>query len=261
MEVTNNLRVTLVQADLVLEDPALNRLNLERLILRMDGKSDVVFLPETFTTGFSVQTESLAEPMNGPTIDWLLSLTKKTNLAIGGSLLIREDDRFFNRFVFIKPDGEISFYDKRHLFSIGGESKVMSAGDKRLIINYLGWHIAPYICYDLRFPVWCRNLADTDLMIFTANWPQSRRDVWNTLLKARAIENQVFVAGVNRIGTDGEGISYIGDSQMINARGEVLVQSEHLSNELITFTISKAELNAFRDKFPVAKDADHFLIN
>lgn len=261
MKVTDNLRVTLVQADLVWEDPALNRLNLERLILRMDGETDVVFLPETFTTGFSVQTESLAEPMNGPTIDWLLSLTKKANLAIGGSLLIREDERFFNRFVFIKPDGGISFYDKRHLFSIGGESDTITAGDQRVVVNYLGWRIALYICYDLRFPVWCRNTADTDLMIFSANWPDSRREVWNTLLKARAIENQVYVAGVNRIGTDGEGLTYRGDSQMINARGEVMAINAPVLNELLTYRISKQELTDFRDKFPVAKDADHFLID
>ena len=261
MELKENLRVTLAQVDLVWENPLKNRENLELLILQLVGKSDVVILPETFTTGFSMRTSELAEPMDGPTLKWLLDLSKVSGVAIGGSLLVKVDDYIFNRFVFVTPDGGISFYDKRHLFSIGGESNLLTSGDHRQVINYLGWRIALYVCYDIRFPVWCRNLADTDLMIFTANWPDSRREVWNTLLKARAIENQVYVAGVNRIGTDGEGIYYSGHSQIINARGELLIQAENKVSELLTFQISLTELNDFRMKFPVANDADHFVIN
>ena len=260
MEVRDNLRVTLAQVDLVWEDPSLNRRKLEKLIIPLTGKTDVVILPETFTTGFSMHSSQLAEPMDGPTIQWLLKLSKSTRLAIGGSLLIRANDTCYNRFVFITPDGGIAFYDKRHLFSMGGESDSMTPGDQRVIVHYLGWRIALYVCYDIRFPVWCRNVADTDLMIFTANWPDSRNEVWSILLKARAIENQVYVAGVNRIGTDGEGVNYKGNSQMINARGEVQIQSGNLRNELFTYLISKRELSNFRDKFPVARDADSFNI-
>jgi len=224
------------------------------------GKTDFVILPETFTTGFSMRGTTFAETMDGPTILWLIDLAKSTGLAIGGSLLINADNKFFNRFVFVTPEGFISFYDKRHLFSIGGESSLLTAGDHRQIINYLGWRIALYICYDIRFPVWCRNQEDTDLMIFTANWPDARREVWNTLLKARAIENQVFVAGVNRIGTDGEGICYSGQSQLINSKGEVVVQTDFIDEHLFSYTISRRVLNDFRKKFPVANDADRFII-
>lgn len=260
MEIKDNLRITLAQVDLVWENPGQNRRDLELQIRQLAGKSDLVILPETFTTGFSMRACDLAEPMDGPTINWMLDLSRTTGLAIGGSLIIKDNGLYYNRFVFITPHGEISFYDKRHLFSIGGESISFTAGDKRLIVNFLGWRIALYICYDLRFPVWCRNVNDTDLMIFTANWPASRSEVWKTLLKARAIENQVDVAGINRIGTDGNGISYLGESQMVNSRGEVLPENNIFTSGLLSYEISKKELNDFRERFPVAKDADRFLM-
>lgn len=261
MEFKDNLRVTLAQVNLEWENPGQNRLNLEGMIMQLTGHSDLVILPETFTTGFSMRIEELAEPMEGTTIKWLLNLSEKANLAICGSLLIREYDRYYNRFVFIAPDGVISWYNKRHLFSIGGESDRMTSGNKRAIVNYLGWRIALYVCYDLRFPVWCRNVGDTDLMIFTANWPETRSEVWCTLLRARAIENQAYVAGVNRIGTDGNGITYIGESQIINARGEVIESIRLSTTKLQTITISKKELDDFREKFPVCRDADSFIIS
>ena len=260
MKIKNNLRITLAQVDLIWENPGQNRLDLEIQIRQLAGKSDLVILPETFTTGFSMRVCDLAEPMDGSTINWLLNLSQTTGLAIGGSLLIRDNDLYYNRFVFITPSGEISFYDKRHLFSLGGESNSFTPGDQRLIVNYLGWRIALYVCYDIRFPVWCRNVNDTDLMIFTANWPASRSKVWKILLKARAIENQVYVAGVNRVGTDGNGISYLGESQLINLHGDRLPETNLTNSELITYEISKKELNDFRVKFPVANDADRFLI-
>ena len=261
IEPRDNLRVTLVQADLEWENPAQNRQNFEKLILQLKDQTDIAILPETFTTGFSLRAADLAELMEGPTISWMFKLSRQTNLAIGGSLLIEEHGSYYNRFVFITPQGEISFYDKRHLFSIGGESDSVMSGNQRVVVHYLGWRIALYICYDIRFPVWCRNVADTDLMIFAANWPDSRNEVWSVLLKARAIENQVYVAGVNRIGTDGEGINYKGNSQMINPRGEVMVTSGNIRNELLTYLISKQDLNEFRDKFPVACEADRFKID
>ena len=260
MEIKENLHITLAQVDLVWENPEQNRINLERQIGLLAGKSDLVILPETFTTGFSMRAGDLAEPMDGPTVKWLLHLSNTTGMAIGGSLIIKDNGLYHNRFLFVTPTGEISFYNKRHLFSIGGESVSFTSGDQRVIVNYLGWRIALYVCYDLRFPVWCRNLNDTDLMIFTANWPASRKDVWNILLKARAIENQVYVAGVNRVGTDGNGILYLGESQMVNSRGEVLTGNTLTTHGLFSYEISKSALNDFREKFPVANDADRFVI-
>ncbi|HEY3387979.1 MAG TPA: nitrilase-related carbon-nitrogen hydrolase [Prolixibacteraceae bacterium] len=166
MEIKDNLRITLAQVDLVWENPRQNRLNLESHIRELIGKSDLVILPETFTTGFSMHPNDLAESMDGTTVTWLLNLSQSTELALGGSLLIKDNGLYYNRFVFVTPSGEISYYNKRHLFSIGGESISFTAGDQRLVVNYLGWRIAPYICYDIRFPVWCRNLDDTDLYKF-----------------------------------------------------------------------------------------------
>lgn len=260
MEIKDNLRVTLAQVDLVWENSEQNRHNLDGQIRQLTGKSDVVILPETFTTGFSMCAGDLAETMDGPTVNWMLDLSRTTGLAIGGSLIIKDNGHSYNRFVFITPLSEISVYNKRHLFSIGGESISFTCGDKRSIVNYLGWRIGLYICYDIRFPVWCRNVNDTDLMIFTANWPASRSEVWKILLKARAIENQVYVAGVNRIGTDEAGVLYIGESQMINPRGELLPETGLTSNGWLSYEISKKKLDDFRKKFPVSTDADHFLI-
>jgi len=260
MEIKDNLRITLAQVDLVWENPNLNRINVDFQINQLIGQTDLVILPETFTTGFTMCASDFAEPMDGPTVNWLLSLSQKTGIAIGGSLLIKDNGLYFNRFVFVTPEGEIYHYNKRHLFSIGGESNSFTVGDQRMIINFSGWRIALYICYDIRFPVWCRNVNDTDLMIFTANWPSSRNEVWKVLLKARAIENQVYVAGINRIGKDGNGIDYIGDSQIINSRGEAIRETTLSNTGVLTYEISLKELNDFRVKFPVGNDADQFLI-
>lgn len=260
MEIKTILHITLAQVNLFWENPEKNREYLEVQIKQLKGISDLVILPETFTTGFSVRASDMAESMDGPTIRWLLALSRESGLAIGGSLLIKENNFCYNRFVFVTPGGEISVYDKRHLFSIGGESDVFQPGTQRTIIGYSGWKIALYICYDIRFPVWCRNINDTDLMIFTANWPSGRSNVWDLLLKARAVENQVYVAGVNRVGIDGENISYSGGSQLVNARGEVLKEVNSTHEGMITHEISLTDLNEFREKFPVAKDADRFLI-
>ena len=260
MEVKDILRITLAQTDIVWESPVQNRMNLEVQIRQLIGQSDLVILPETFTTGFSMRASELAETMDGPTISWLCNLSQATGIAIGGSLLVKENGLFYNRFVFVTPHREVFHYDKRHLFSIGGESDSFTAGDQRVIVNYMGWRIALYTCYDIRFPVWCRNVNDTDLMIFTANWPSSRNEVWKILLKARAIENQVYAAGVNRIGKDGNDISYIGESQIINSRGEVLSNLNGAIEGFFTCSIPKSALNEFREKFPVSNDADRFLI-
>ena len=260
MEVKDILRITLAQTDIVWENPEHNRMVLDVQIRQLIGQSDLVILPETFTTGFSMRASELAETMDGPTVTWLCNLSQKSGIAIGGSLVVKDNGLFYNRFIFVTPEGEVFHYDKRHLFSIGGESVSYTAGDQKVIVNYLGWRIALYTCYDIRFPVWCRNVNDTDLMIFTANWPASRNEVWKILLKARAIENQVYVAGVNRIGKDGNNIFYIGESQIINSRGEILSNLNGATSGFFTCEILKSSLNEFREKFPVTNDADRFLI-
>jgi omega-amidase len=261
MEIKDKISVTLAQVDLSWENSAANLNHLAKKIDGLSEPTDIIILPETFTSGFSMNPEHLAETMNGQSVQWMSEIAKKTSAAICGSLIIKDKGQFFNRFVFAKPDGEILHYDKRHLFSIGGEKSVFTAGNERIIINYLGWRIGLYVCYDLRFPVWCRNRKDTDLMLFTANWPFSRSIVWNTLLKARAIENQVYVAGVNRIGKDGNGIKYLGESQLINPYGKTILEYVYQKEGLLSCTISLIELNDFRRKFPVSEDADTFEIN
>jgi omega-amidase len=260
MEIKDILRLTLAQTDLAWENPGQNLLDIQPKIMRLSGKTDLVILPETFTTGFSMNARHLCEPMDGPTMKWMLSLSHSTGIAIAGSLIISDNDQIYNRFVFVTPSGGISFYNKRHLFSFAGESKEFTAGNQRMIVDFLGWRIALYVCYDIRFPVWCRNINDTDLMIFTANWPASRSEVWNILLKARAIENQVYVSGVNRVGQDGNGICYTGESQVINARGRRLAESNSIIEGFLTYEISLKELNDFRLKFPVCDEADQFII-
>lgn len=260
MEAKEKLRVSLAQVNLEWENPVKNREYLERLIKGLYKPSDLIVFPETFTTGFSMKPQDLAEKMDGPTVSWMLSMAEKSNAAICGSLIINEDNQYFNRFVYVNPQGQISHYDKRHLFSMGGEHNSFTRGSSRTIVNHLGWRIALYICYDLRFPVWCRNCNDTDLMLFSANWPMTRNFAWNTLLKARAIENQVYVAGINRIGGDGNGIKYMGETQMINPSGKVILSPTFQAGGLLTSEISMNELREFRKKFPFADDEDRFEI-
>jgi len=260
METKDKIRISLAQINIFWEDPRKNRDYLEWLIKCQHKPSDLIIFPETFTSGFSMKAHELAEGMDGPSVIWMQQMAQESNTAICGSLIIKESGQYFNRFVFVKPDGEVASYDKRHLFTMGGEKDVFTPGHSRLIINYLGWRIGLYVCYDLRFPVWCRNYNDTDLMLFTANWPMTRNFVWNTLLKARAIENQVYVAGINRIGGDGNGIKYIGETQLIDPKGKVVLNPTFQSDGLLTGEISLSELLEFRKKFPVIEDADRFEI-
>jgi predicted amidohydrolase len=256
-----HMKISIVQPDLAWEDKACNLSHLGRLISHLYHTTDIVILPEMFNTGFSMNTETLSEAPEGETFKWMRNIAEAGNLGICGSYTIKEDNHFFNRWVFVSPENETRYYDKRHLFSMGGEDKFFSAGKTRLVFTFRGVRISPYICYDLRFPVWSRNKNDFDLMINSANWPESRINVWDTLLRARAIENQCFVAGANRIGTDGEGIKYCGNSMIINPRGEIL-SSANLNEEIcIAGEISMTELSDLRKKFPVHKDADHFTIN
>ncbi len=254
------MRVSVLQPDLAWEDKSLNFLLLEKLILPLYGKTDLIILPELFSTGFTMNTGLLAEGPEKETYNWMKDIAKRSNAGICGSYIIKEEDNYYNRFVFVEPAGNCNMYDKRHLFSPGEENLHFVPGNNRLIFNYKGFRIAPYICYDLRFPVWSRNKNDTDLIIYVANWPSSRRNAWNILLKARAIENQCFVAASNRIGTDGMGLHYSGDSVIIDPRGEVIAAADNGLEQSVTADLSLNELNEFRNKFPVFKDSDSFTI-
>jgi omega-amidase len=254
------LRVSLVQFDVAWEAPDANRLKIQHLLDPIKGKTDLILLPEMFTTGFSMNAKVLAETMDGETIQWMQFQAQKSGGAIAGSLIIKENDQFFNRFLFITPTGQIHFYDKRHLFSMGGENQFFTCGSKKVVVNYLGWKIALFVCYDLRFPVWCRSIKDADIMLFTANWPERRKIVWQSLIQARAIENQLYIACSNRTGLDGVGISYAGESMVIDPKGNMMCDLSNAKETVDTCTISLKELNRFREKFPVSEDEDQFEI-
>ncbi len=255
------LKVVALQVDLAWEAAAENRAYFEQQFEEIAVQNpDLLVLPEMFTTGFSKQPQKLAETMEGTTISWMQSCAKKHHFLLTGSLIIKENANYYNRQVFAFPDGGLQYYDKRHLFRMGEEHKHYTAGNKRIVINYKGWRILPQICYDLRFPVWARNRNDYDLLLYIANFPASRRQVWNTLLLARAIENQCYVVGCNRIGIDGEGLHYTGDSQILSPKGEILVQAETGKPCAPSYSLSLDELQAFRKKFPVHLDADDFQV-
>lgn len=256
------LNVAVFQFDLVWENPAENRVLIDEMLLETRDTTDVVFLPEMFTTGFSMNIKEMAETVGGETVDWMKVRSRELDVAICGSLIIKENQQYFNRILFVEPSGKVSFYNKRHLFSMGNENQYFQAGTERLIVDYKGWRICPLICYDLRFPVWSRNRNEYDLLVYSANWPGVRSDVWNTLLKARAIENQCYVVGVNRVGADKMGIDYLGESQVVDAKGHLLAKTRSNTTEILSTSLSYDDLINFRTKFPVLNDADDFnLIN
>ena len=255
------LRLTLVQTDIVWEDTDRNIQRFSKIVDDLTGKTDLVVLPEMFSTGFSMNSENLAEEMQGRTVAWMQEVSAKSDMAIMGSIIIKDKDLFFNRLLFVSPDNRTGFYDKRHLFRMGEEDKYFHHGNVRKIFSLGDWRICPQICYDLRFPVWSRNRNDYDLLVYVANWPESRREVWKALLKARAIENQSYVVGVNRVGIDGRNLDYAGDSMLISPKGEEISNIPSHEEAVETYTISLDELKAFRQKFPVHLDADDFKIN
>jgi omega-amidase len=255
------MKISIIQPDLDWEDKASNLTKLEKLLLPLNNVTDVVILPEMFNTGFSMNPHKLCESPRDKTLLWMKNIAGEGNFGICGSYIVKENIHYYNRFVFVSTEKEIWQYDKRHLFSIAGEDKLFTPGNKRLTFEYSGIRMSPYICYDLRFPVWSRNRNDCDLIIYSANWPESRREVWIILLKARAIENQCYVAGVNRTGTDGEGIKYCGDSMIIDPRGRIIASVNSGEEGSVTAEISMTELSDFRSKFPVFKDSDDFTIN
>jgi predicted amidohydrolase len=253
------MNISIIQHDIAWENKANTFPIIENLLSALSD-ADIVILPEMFNTGFTMNTAAAGEAPRGLTFDWMVHLAENGNYAVCGSYIVSENGVHSNRWMFVTPEKESWFYDKRHLFRMGNEHKAFTPGKIRQIISFRGMRICPIICYDLRFPVWSRNRNDYDILINSACWPASRRDVWITLLRARAIENQCFVAGANRIGIDGNGISYSGDSMIINPFGEIIASSEQGKESIISAGISLTELSGFRKEFPVHEDADEFTI-
>jgi omega-amidase len=257
------LRVSLVQSDLHWQDPVANRVRFdERLGALEPGSVDLVVLPEMFTTGFSMDSATLAEPAAGPTAEWLLSWSRRLGAALTGSVMTRDGERCVNRLWFATPEGALHRYDKRHLFRMAGEHEHFAAGGESLVVPFRGWRIAPLVCYDLRFPVWSRRRAgfDYDLLVYVANWPARRAYAWRQLLIARAIENQSYVIGVNRVGPDGKGIDHDGDSAAHDFLGLPLAT---LGGDPASATVSLdlEALREFRERFPAHLDADRFTLD
>jgi len=257
----NNLTMSLIQYDIFWEDKIANMAFLEETFAQLPP-TDLIVLPEMFTTGFTMRPKLFAEPHNLTTFKWLKQIANQQKASVVGSYIVNENNRYYNRLLYVEPDGNFAYYDKKHLFTMGEENKYYQAGNKHLIVNWRGWRIAFFICYDIRFPVWCRNNPENpyDVAIFVANFPASRQHVWTTLLQARAIENTCYTVGVNRIGTDGREIEHNGYSMIVNYKGEILEQLPNISGTL-TRTLLPDELNEFRIKFPVLNDADTFTIH
>ena len=253
------MQVLLIQGPLVWENPKINREYFEERINSITEKIDLVVLPEMFTTGFTMNPSTVSETMQGETVLWLQSLAKAKNCAITGSIVIDENGNFYNRMLFVFPSGEIQHYDKRHLFTLAGEEKVYTAGTQKLVVDYLGWKICPLVCYDLRFPVFSRNVEEYDLLIYVASWPKVRTTAWDALLKARAIENVSYVIGVNRTGEDGNKHAYIGHSQVIDCLGDYVIVPEE-NEAVFSATLDKSKLIETRKKFAFLNDKDIFEI-
>lgn len=254
-----DLELALIQSELAWQDPAANCAHFETLLEQARG-ADLVVLPEMFSTGFCMDSAALAEPENGPTSQWLLDQAAHLQAVICGSLIIRAaDGSYRNRLLWARPDGSLAHYDKRHLFRMAGEHKHYAAGEEQLLLELNGWRIRPLICYDLRFPVWSRDPHTTDLLLYVANWPAARRQHWNRLLPARAIENLCYVAAVNRIGRDGKGHAYSGDSQVLDFQGDSLLQAGAEAG-VFRVLLSAAQLAAYRQRFPADRDADPFVL-
>ena len=262
----DNLRISLVQGDTLWHDPAGNREHYGELVAPLRGITDLVMLPETFTSGFSNDAIDQAEGMDGPTVRWMLDQAAALDAVVTGSVQLREGGHVYNRMLWARPDGRLDHYDKRHLFTYAREHERYAPGRERLVVELKGWRVNPLVCYDLRFPVFARNTLDADgrpafdLQLYVANWPAARAYAWKTLLRARAIENLCYVAGLNRVGRDGNGLAYCGDSAVIDFLGVPL--SECTDVEVVsTTTLLAAELAAHRERFPALRDGDAFTLD
>ena len=252
------LKVALLQINSVWHQPEKNRILLSQEIAKIGTKADLVLLPEMFTTGFSMAPKKLAETMEGQTVQWMRSLAKEFNTVIAGSVIIEEEGFFFNRFLWVPPKDTIAYYDKRHGFSLVGEHLKYKAGENSGLVNYKGWKICLRICYDLRFPVWCRNTEEYDLLLFVANWPKPRMQAWDTLLKARAIENMAYCCGVNIVGEDPKGNQYLGHSAGYDCFGNRLTDPLSEKKEAIWVPLDYQALQAHRKQFRFLEDRDNF---
>ena len=255
----SDLTVSFIQTELHWHDAAANRAAIEQQLAQLAGPTDLIVLPEMFTTGFSMEAATQAETMSGPTVAWLRTQAAAHNAVVTGSVIIEEHGQYYNRLLWVRPDGRLSSYDKRHLFTLAGEQHVYAPGRARLVEEWRGWRICPLVCYDLRFPVWSRNqpVEPYDLLLYVANWPAVRRTAWTTLLRARAIENVACALGVNRIGRDELGHDYAGDSALLDARGNYLVEADDQAG-VFTHTLRRDELEDFRAKFAALNDGDAF---
>ncbi|WP_281297964.1 amidohydrolase [Flavobacterium limnophilum] len=251
------MKIALLQSSLFWENPKVNRNYFEEKINTVTEKIDLIVLPEMFSTGFTMNAEAVFETMDGETIQWLQSLAKAKNSAITGSLVIKENGNFYNRLVFVFPSGEIQFYDKRHLFTLAGEDKVYTAGKEKLIVEYKGWKICPLVCYDLRFPVFARNVEDYDVLIYVANWPKARIQAWDILLKARSVENLCYTIGVNRTGFDSNNLEYNGHSQAVDFLGNYALEPQETEGVFIV-ELNKEQLLETRKKLGFLGDRDYF---
>jgi omega-amidase len=262
----SNIKVALVQSTLHWEDPAANREMLEQKILAISDPAEIIVLPEVFTTGFTMEPADCAEPHEGETFQWMKRMAAEKNAVITGSIATSENGKFYNRLIWMQPDGNYHKYDKKHLFTFAGENHNYTPGSERVIVEYKGWKILLLICYDLRFPVWIKNNFskesgfDYDAILCVANWPATRSHPWRVLLMARAIENQAFVIGVNRVGTDGNQIDYSGDSALISPMGENFSNIMPFSDTVETIPMPRCQLDDFRKRFGVAHDWDRFEI-
>ena len=267
----SSLTITTIQTKLHWEDKAANHQMLEKKIKSIKEKVEIIILPEMFSTGFSMNASALAEDMNGASVAWMKKMAMEKKSILVGSLMIKDDEKFYNRLIWMLPNGQMGIYDKRHLFAYANEDQYYTQGSKRLIASVNGWKINLMVCYDLRFPVWARQNPQAtrvdgertepeyDMLIYVANWPERRSHVWRTLLQARAIENQSYCIGVNRVGNDGNDIYYSGESMVINPLGDVIYHKQH-DEDVYTFTLQKDEIENIREKMPFWKDADGYLL-
>lgn len=258
------LLVTLVQTTLHWEDKKANLQMLGDKLFSLKEKTTIVILPEMFSTGFSMNPALLAETMDGETIQWMKRWSAEKKIILTGSLIIKENEHYYNRLIWMLPNGQYGYYDKRHLFAFAGEDQYYHSGNKRLIASVNNWKINLQICYDLRFPVWARQQSqpegpEYDVLIYVANWPERRRHAWKTLLQARAIENQCYVIGVNRVGNDGHAVYHSGDSMIVDPMGEILYHKKD-EEDIVTIALDKTHLTTVREKLPFLKDADDFII-
>lgn len=255
----STLNITIVQSDLHWHDPESNLRDFSRILAEAIAPADLIVLPEMFATGFTMEAEAHAERMDGRSVKWMSETAKQTGAVICGSLVIKDDGRYFNRMILMRPDGNFDFYDKRHLFRLAGEHQHYSPGSDLVTFRLKEFRIRPLVCYDLRFPAWSRSRNDYDLLVYVANWPEPRHLAWETLLRARAIENLAYAAGVNRVGTDGNGIAYKGGSAIVDYLGNYLTPVTDVPGTW-SATLDLAELRDFRDKFPFHVDADAFAL-